>query len=173
MAQNSTKADLRPDVIRLARGVDLYREWRIRIHREAFGTEPDLNEIVVPGSEFITIFDQTRDARGARSILRDLQSWYSVTASELRRHLQQGNADLTEAVQGFLAHFRTTLGFDLMAEGGLLRDLATQAIARGYLRTEEEWHLLKELRDDTDQTVLEAAEMAEITRLMDEFEAVQ
>ncbi|MGP6088146.1 hypothetical protein [Antarctobacter jejuensis] len=173
MAKNSTKADMRPEVIRLARGIDLYRDWRIQLHREAFGTDPDLNEIVMPGSEFIGFFDQTRDARGARSILRDLQSWYSVTAGELRWQLQQGNAEITEVVQGFLERFRTTLGFDLMAEGGLLGELAKQVLKRGHLASDEEWYLLRDLRDDSDQNILSAADMAEVSRIMATFEAAK
>jgi hypothetical protein len=173
MAKPSTKDDMRPEVFRLARGIDLYRDWRIQIHRAAFGTDPDLNQIVEPGLSFVDIFDQTPDARGAKYILRDLQTWYSVTAGELRWHMRQGNPEVIADIRNFLDTFRSQLGFDLFAESGLLKKIAKQVLKRGHLTSEEEWYLLKELLDDTDQTILPEAEMADVARLMADFEAAQ
>lgn len=173
MAQRTTKADLRKDVVRLADGLDIYRDWKIRLHRDVLGRELDPKEFVEDGTAFLAQFDAAPGVSGGRYILRDLQTWYSVTADEMRWLMQQGGDEVVALFDDFREHFRAATGFDFFAEAGLLKAVAQQALKRGSLKDAEEWRLLKELRDHGDQVTLDTDEMNRLSRLMADFEGAQ
>lgn len=172
MRQTEDRQTLRHELIRLLTGLDFYRAWRLSALRlQRIGIpESDLeNEVVMPGSTFLKLFDDS-PARAAASILKEVRVWYSHASSELIYLASFGSEHQIE-VRRFLDAFRNEVGFSFHAEAGTLRKVAVRSLKIGKVRSEKEYRLLDELRKDGSQTILCAEELAIVSAMLSAFEA--
>lgn len=132
-------------------------------------TEEDLNEVVTPGSSFLHVFDETRGGGGA-AIIKEVRKWYAHTASDLLHMMNSGDEAWGADARQFLERFSREVGFDFFAEAGLLRKVANKALGSGKIARQGDYHSLKELENDLSQSVLSSEELAEISKLLRDYE---
>lgn len=134
MAKRRSKAEIREEIVRLAEGLDVYRDWRIDQFHRRYGpnTKLDLNTIVEPGSCWLELFDECTSP-AASSIIKELQSWYSHVGGELRYFLKNGDQATINETKGFLEQFKQRTGTDFFAEAGYVRKTADKVLKRGKL----------------------------------------
>jgi len=171
MAKRKSEEELREEITRLAKGIDCFRDWEIeRFHLwNGADAKYDLDTLVEPGSSFLDMFEE--HGRSVHSfIIKEMQSWYSHTASDLQSLKKQGDQALVKEIGRFLTRFKNEVGFDFFSEAGLVRKIADKVLIRGKLVNQEEWYLLKEVRDDVSQSILSENEVNKISDLMAQFE---
>ena len=195
-----TTEQLLDDIQRLMRGVDHWREWNIAEFRRQNGhkTPVPYQAFVSPGfmlcilvpnetDRVMDLCDKSpeRDTSAywlaridrkavslsrARTVLKEIRRWYSHAASDIQYMQTKLESDEAQKFTDYLAQFRRDVGFDLFSESGLVLKVAHKVLKRGRLVNEEEWRLLKEVRDDLSQSILTDQEALEISDLMDQFE---
>jgi hypothetical protein len=169
--ENNTRETHRQELIRLLKGLDFYREWRMSsLTKERVGVSQEelACEVVMPGSVFLQLFDETKGKR-CTEVLTDIRAWYSHTASDLNWLARSSDEDRND-VRQFLENFRKEVGFHFHDEAGALRKLADRALKRGNIANEEEYYLLNELRNDLSQSILKAQELADVSALLNLFD---
>ena len=168
------RTEVRAEIVRLAQGVDVYRAWKIDLFHRIHGPEAhlDLNTIVEAGSTFLANFD-AHPGWPLKTVPDDLRAWYAHTAGELRHLLKSGEPATVDEISDFLKSFRTKAGFDFFSEAGMIASLARKVLKRGKLKSDDEWYILREVRDDLDQQVLSPDEAAAVSRLLADYEATQ
>ncbi len=161
---------LRQDLVRLVAGLDFYRDWRIATARALGGPDhvPDPNELVLPGQFWLDGFD-VNPRRGA-FWLREVRTWYAVTADELGQVLNTGNQQERAATTAFLDRFRATLGFDFFAEAGALHVLAKRVLTRGRIVNDREHEALTEIVTNTSQSILGTEDRRTLDSLLAAYE---
>ncbi|SMX30923.1 hypothetical protein COL8621_00188 [Actibacterium lipolyticum] len=163
---------MRDELVRLLKGLDFYRAWRIsciKRDQEAV-SEEDINQIVVvPGSFFLQLFDDTKDSQCAQ-ITEEVQRWYSHTWSDLSYMARSAEGGLEADVRQFLTDFRNEVGFDFHTKTGLLKKTANKVLKRREIANELEYYSLKELEHDLTQSVLSAEELTKLADLLRKFE---
>jgi len=171
MAKESNKDAAKRELIRLLEGLECYRAWRISSIKRDKGTvtEDDLNQIVMPSSFFLQIFDKTKGS-GSALVIKDVRQWYSHTASELFNMANSGEEAWVADVRKFLKDFQKEVGFDFFAEAGLLRKTANRALKLRKIANQGDYYSLKELENDLSQSVISSEELAKISNLLRDFE---
>lgn len=174
MAPKATRDQVRQDLVRLLRGVDLYRDWRIAMWQRAHGPDAqyDPNEFVETGATTLAAFDSYTGPQ-YRQFLTDVQTWYAVTAGELVWLQTNGDAEVKTRVDTFLKKVETHCGFAFFAQAGLLDKTARKVLKRGRIANTEEWAILSEVLNDTDQQAVSGEDRARIETLTAEYEAAQ
>lgn len=173
MVEPHDRDALREELKRLLAGLDFYRSWRIATLRRTKGqvTQADLNEIVMPGSTFLDLFD-TAKGRSAHTILTEVQRWYAHTASDLA-HIAALDDQAQIEVAQFFSDFRKTLGFDFFREAGLPRKIAQMAFKQDKISKHLNYETLKEIELDQSQTLFSQAELSKISALLRAYELEQ
>ncbi|CUH54314.1 hypothetical protein [Shimia marina] len=171
---SETDDDLRRELLRLLEGLELYRNWRLSGLRAAKGevTQEDLDLIVMPAAVFRDVFERSKGA-ARRAVLKEVQSWYAHTASDLQQWRVSGGLYTGGDVEAFLKAFRETQGCSFWEESGYLKKLARKVLRRGYIAREQEFYALRELDMDLSQSVLTEAEMGQVRALLTAYEAQQ
>ena len=137
---NPNRETNRNELLRLLEGLEFYRTWMIAaITREKGAvTQADLNEIVMPGSFFLDLFDATKGRR-SQQVIKEVQLWYSHTASDLAYLAHAGDGGSAAAdIRQFLAEFQVQTGFSFYAEAGLLEKTARKTLKRGKIANEND-----------------------------------
>ncbi|MBV2359093.1 hypothetical protein KUH32_04835 [Thalassococcus sp. CAU 1522] len=171
MPHTKDNQPLRDELVRLLKGLDLYRAWRLsRLKRQHPGVDESAlaDEVVLPGSHFLHLFDTATD-KNRLSVLREVRAWYAHGASDLANMARLSDETRRE-VDRFLDEFRETLGVGFHSQAGTLRKTADRVLKRGKVRTEDEYHLLKELEIDLSQTVLDADALERLSAMLRLFE---
>lgn len=170
MTRNAKRDAARIELLRLLKGLEFYRAWRIADIRKNKGKilEEDLNEIVEPSKSFIKHFDSAGGQYN--QILQFVRSWYSHTYSELCYLANTGSVAMSSEVRQFLREFRTEVGFDFQSEAGLVAKIARNAITKGDITRESDYFILVELEANVDQTLLEGSELHAISEMLRRFE---
>ena len=171
MTSNENRDATRGELLRLLKGLDCYRAWAISTMEREKGsvTQEDLNQIVMPGSFFLELFDQTNGNR-CRDILRQVRQWYSVTATQLQAVKGSGDAVLAAEVDRFLQRFREDTGFDFHAEAGLVRKTIERALKENRIADETDYRLLKGGEDDGMLADLGPDDLGTLLQLLRDFE---
>ncbi|MBO9478327.1 hypothetical protein J7382_12345 [Shimia sp. R11_0] len=166
--------DLRRELLRLLDGLEFYRNWRLSRLRATKGevTQEDLNQIVMPASVFMDIFERSKGA-ARRAVLKEVQKWYAHTASDLQQWRVSGGLYTDGDVEAFLTAFREAQGCSFWEESGYLKKLARKVLRRGCIVREQEFYALRELDMDLSQSVLTEAEMGRLRALLTAYEAQQ
>lgn len=169
-----SRSDTRKELGRLLAGLDLYRDWRIAMWKEAHGPEAvfDPNEFVETGAATLAQFDAYNGPYYAQ-FLKDIQAWYAHTAGELTYLLKNGDDPVRSRVQGFLDDFETRVGFAFFTEAGLLKNTVTKVLKRGHIQGEDEFNLLKDLLGDTDQAIVSPDEYSRLSQISLQFETAR
>lgn len=175
MTQRPAPADPRETLVRLTEGLDYYRAWRIAELEAAcpVGVAVDLDAVVAPGSFFLEIFDQQTRKAAREQILKEVRTWYAVTAQELRDVMESGTALQAQAVQTLLSRFRADVGFDFFTEAGLLHKTVNAVLARRRLADDAEWEVLQELVTSDASSAFTTKEVAQCRDLMTAYEAAK
>jgi hypothetical protein len=171
MNQQKDRNALRRELILLLKGLDFFRAWRLtslKGQRVGIPEEDLVGEVVMSGSFFLQLFDETKGRR-CTEILKEVRVWYSHASSDLNYLANLSEKDRSE-VRQFFDDFQNNVGFSFHAEAGTLRKVADRALKRGKIGNEEEYYLLNELRNDLSQTVLKAEELASVSALFVSFE---
>ncbi|WP_338551078.1 hypothetical protein [Roseovarius phycicola] len=171
MTKGSDRDTARRELVRLLEGLECYRSWKISCIDRDKGvvTEDDLNQVVMPSSFFLQVFDETKGSSSA-AVIKEVQQWYSHTASDLRYMMNSGDEAWTADARQFLKDFPGEVGFDFYAEAGLLRKVADKALKSRKITNQGDYYSLRELENDVSQSVLSSEELAEISELLREFE---
>jgi len=171
MAERTNRDAVRGELIRLLEGLEFYRSWAISSLKRDKGTvtKDDLDQIVLPGSFFLQIFDDTKGSRCAE-VLKEVRQWYSHAASDLFNMANFGEEALAAEANEFLKDFRKEVGFDFYAEARLLRKTADEALKLRKITNPEDYYSLKELENDLSQSVISSNELARVSDLLRQFE---
>jgi hypothetical protein len=171
LVTKATREQVRQDLVRLLRGLDLYRDWRIARWQAVRGPDAtfDPDEFVEPGAKTLARFDAYTGPHYAQ-FLRDIQTWYSVTAGELTWMRRSGDADLSQAVAAFLSDVQARTDISFLAEAGLLKKTADKVVKRGKIANDDEWYLLRDLLDDTTQGTVSPQVLSTLSTLAQQYE---
>ena len=171
MAARLNRETARNELVRLLKGLDFYRTWQISSIKRSKGTitQEDLNNIVEPGSTFLEAFDAAK-GRYYRTVLKEVQSWYSFEAAELSFLANVGNEEWAADIRQFLSDFRREVEFDFYVEAGLLRKTVDKVLKRKRITKDDEYYLLNELVVDVSQVAVSPDELVAISDLLNEFE---
>lgn len=140
----------------------------LKRQRVGISQEELAGEVVMPGSFFLQLFDETKGKR-CTEVLKEVRVWYSHASSDLNYLANLSEEDRSEVHQ-FLDDFQKDVGFRFHAEAGTLRKVADRVLKRGKIANEEEYYLLNELRNDFSQSILKAEEQADVSALLNLFE---
>lgn len=171
MPHKNDRTALRQKLIRLLKGLDFYRTWRISSLKIQYSdiSEQDLvNQVVMSGAIFLKLFDQTKGNR-CKEVIKEVSLWYSHASSELNYFASLSEKDRYE-VQKFLDDFKQAVGFSFHAEAGTLRKVANRVLKHGKITNEQEYYMLNEVRIDLSQAILNAEEHAKIDQMLQLFE---
>ncbi|APG48373.1 hypothetical protein [Phaeobacter porticola] len=85
MTSPQPDTEIRAELVRLTEGLDYYRAWWIAQLEATLpaGETLDLNTVVVPGSDFLDIYDQQSRKGARKQILEEVQSWYAHAANAI------------------------------------------------------------------------------------------
>ena len=171
MTRAEARDEARVELVRLLGGLDFYRAWRIAVLQSAdpMRSEEEIgNEVVMPGSVWLQIFD---DAKGSqwRYVLDEVRQWYSHAYDDLAQIARTSEA-ARGAVDQFLAEFRSSLGFGMETESGFVRKAADRVLRRGSIASREEYDILRELEVDRSSTVLGDEARSELSALLQAYE---
>lgn len=171
MTRNTKRDAARGELVRLLKGLECYRSWRISSIERDNGvvTEDDLNQIVMPSSFFLQVFDGTKGNGGA-AVIKDVRQWYSHTASDLLYMMNSDDDAWASDAKQFLKSFPKEVGFDFYTEAGFLRKMADKALRSRKIENQGNYHSLRELVNDLSQSVLSSEELAKISELLRDFE---
>ncbi|MGR3637764.1 MAG: hypothetical protein ACU0BK_17800 [Shimia sp.] len=165
---------MRLELLRLLEGLEFYRSWRIDglLAEKGDVTQDDLNNIVVPSSFFLDLFDQSKGVSG-RFVIKEVQSWYSHTAGDLEYWRRAGGLYTSGDVERFLEAFQQTFGFSFWEVSGYLKKVANKVLRRGSVTRDEEFYALRELEADLSSSVITKAELKRLQNLLRDYEAQQ
>lgn len=170
MTQNAKRDAARRELLRLLKGLELYRTWTISAIKMAKGEvlQEDLNEIVEPSTAFLEYFD---NAGGQYSqILQFVREWYSHTYSDLCSLMNTGNEEVSSEIRQFLMYFRNETGFDFQSEAGLVGKTVRKVLKSGKITKKNDYFILKELENSVDQTLLKGSEVEVVSQMLRHFE---
>lgn len=158
--------------MRLLKGVEFYRSWIINSIELAKGsiTQDELNQIVVPSAVFLQEFDNIKGGR-CSCVIKEIQQWYSYTASDLFNMIEFGEEAISAEVSKFLSDFRIEVGFNFFAEAGLLGKTVNRVLEKGEIVAEVDYYSLKELENDQSQSLISATQQAQVSDLLRKFES--
>jgi hypothetical protein len=195
-----TTEQLLEEILRLARGMDHWRTWCISDFKRCAGAQAvvpyaeyaspgellcslvpdgaeelekiyDLNPELDTSAYWSAKIDPTAvQLPTAKFVLKEIKQWYSHTASDLRFLQTKLNPDEAQKYTDYSKRFRCEVGFDLYAEAGLVEKTAKKVLKRGKIVSQEEWYMLKEVRDALSQTFVNGQELIKISNLMNKFE---
>lgn len=170
MTQTTKRDAARLELLRLLKGLEFYRAWRIAGIQAATGDvrQDDLNAIVEPGTAFLEYFDSAGGQYG--QILQTVQDWYSHTFSELCDLMNAGSAPVSSDIRQFLTDFRSEVGFDFQSEAGLVGKTIKRVLENGKITKKSEYFILKELENDVDQSLLKGRDYDAIASILRQFE---
>lgn len=120
MTDNAKRDAARDELLRLLKGLEFYRAWRIAGIKSANGEmrQEDLNEIVEPSTAFLKYFDDAGGRYG--QYLQFVREWYSHTYSDLCILANTGGEAVSDQIRKFLSDFRDEVGFEFQSEAGLV-----------------------------------------------------
>lgn len=170
MTQNAKRDAARIELLRLLKGLEFYRAWRISGIKLAKGEvrQEDLNEIVEPSRAFIEYFDNAGTKYS--QILQFVREWYSHTYSELCHLANTGSGAASSDIRQFLKSFRNEIGFDFQSEAELVAKIVRSTIERGKITKENDYFILRELEADVDQTLLKGSDLHTVSDMLRRFE---
>ena len=170
MPHNSKRDVARNELLRLLKGLEFYRAWRISgikaANREV--RQEDLNEIVEPSTAFIEYFDKAGGQYG--QILQSVREWYSHTYSDLCYLANTGGEAVSSEIRKFLKDFRNEVGFGFQSEAGLVAKTIKKALNSGKITKENDYFILRELENSIDQTLLKGSELDAVSNMLRHFE---
>ncbi|WP_424965100.1 hypothetical protein [Dinoroseobacter sp. S375] len=171
MAKETKTDTARSELVRLLEGLEYYRSWSISCIESETGevTEDDLNQIVMPSSFFLQVFEETK-GRSGTAVVTEVRRWYSHAASDLCYMINSGDEAWAGHARQFLKSFQAEVGFDFFAEAGLLRKFADKALKSRKISTEEDYYSLRELENDLSQSVVSPEELVEISEILRFYE---
>ena len=171
MAKGTNRDAARRELVRLLEGFECYRSWRISCLERDNGvvTEDDLNQIVMPSSVFLQVFEEAK-GNGSAAVTKEVRQWYSHTASELFYMINSGDEAWATDAKQFLKNFPKEVGFDFYAEAGFLRKMVDKALRSGKIANQEDYHSLRELENDLSQAVVSSEELDKISEFLRDFE---
>ena len=171
MTKETNRDSDRGELIQLLKGLECFRSWRIASIERDNGvvTEDDLNQIVMPSSFFLQVFDETK-GNGGVAVIKEVRQWYSHTASDLLLMMNSGDEAWTRDAKQFLKNFSKEVGFGFFAKAGFLRKMAEKVLRSRKITNQDDYHSLKELENDLSQSLLNSAELAELSELLRNFE---
>lgn len=170
MAKGTNRDIARRELVRLLEGLDCYRSWKISCIERDKGvvTEDDLNQVVMPSSFFLQVFDETKGSSSV-AVIKEVRKWYSQTASDLFYIVNSDDEAWAADARQFLENFPKEVGFDFYAEAGLLRKVADKALKSRKITNQGDYYSLRELENDASQSVVSSKELTEISELLREF----
>lgn len=173
MTKTAKRDAARRELLRLLKGLDFYRAWRISGIKVGKGgiRQEDLNDIVAPGTVFLEAFDK---AGGQYSqILQVVCECYAHIYSDFCDQLNAGDRAISSEIRQFLQDFRSDVGFDFQSEAGLVAKTIKEALKRGKITKDKDYFLLKELENDTGQTLLKERELDAVFKMLRDFEGAR
>ncbi|MEM1079719.1 MAG: hypothetical protein AAGI09_14470 [Pseudomonadota bacterium] len=171
MTDSAKRDAARDELLRLLKGLEFYRAWRLAGIKAANGEirQEDLNMIVEPSTAFLEYFD---NAGGRYSqILQFVREWYSHTYSDFCLLMNTGGEEVSSEIRKFLSDFRNEAGFEFQFEAGLVAKTVRKVLKSGKIARENDYYILKELENSVDQTILTAVELSAVTDLLRHFES--
>ena len=170
MTHNSKQEVARNELLRLLKGLEFYRAWRISGINAANGEvrQEDLNEIVEPSTAFLGYFDNAGDRYG--EILQLIREWYSHTYSDLCNLANTGDEAVSSEIRSFLKEFRNEVGFEFQSEAGLVAKTVRKVLKSGKITNERDFFILKELENSVDQALLKGSEFDAVSNMLRHFE---
>lgn len=170
MTQKAKRDAARSDLLRLLKGLEFYRDWRISGIKTMKGEvqQEDLNEIVEPSTALLEYFDNAGGQYG--QILQFVREWYSHTYSEICYMINTGGDTVSSNNRQFLKDFREEVGFDFQSEAGLVVKIIRKALESGRVASENDYYILKELEVNVDQTFLKGSDLDAISDMLRHFE---
>lgn len=171
MAKRTNRDAQRRELVRLLKGLEYYRSWRISALERDKGVviEDDLNKIVMPSSFFLKPYDETKGSAGS-AVIKEVRQWYSHTASDLFSLIKSGDKARASDAKKFLKDFQSEVGFDFIAEAGFYEEMTFKALKQGRITSPEIYHSLKELENDLSQSNIGSEELIKISELLRDFE---
>ncbi|WP_298909907.1 hypothetical protein [uncultured Aliiroseovarius sp.] len=168
MTRKTDRDSLRQELSALLAGLEFYRSWAIDALEIENGhvTQEVLDQIVMPSSFYLDVFDDAPDARCSQ-VLTEVRNWYSHTAKDLPK--QRGEKE----AQTFFDGFQDALGFDFHTASKNVRNVAEKALKQKQILNDEDYETLFELETNLSQHILNAEEMGQISRLLRLFEDAQ
>ena len=103
MTEIAKRDTARKELLRLLKGLEFYRAWRIAGIKAANGEirEEDLNEIVEPSGAFLEYFDNAGGRYG--QILQFVREWYSHAYSDLCLLANTDGEAISSEIRKFLS----------------------------------------------------------------------
>ncbi|MEM7440808.1 MAG: hypothetical protein AAF393_14500 [Pseudomonadota bacterium] len=161
----------RKELLRLLKGLEFYRAWRIAGIKAANGKirEEDLDEIVEPSATFLKYFDNAGGRYG--QVLQFVREWYSHAYTELCLPAKADGKAISSEIRKFLSDFRNEVGFEFQSEAGLVAKTVKKVRKSGKITRQKDYYILKELENSTDQTLLTGNELDAVSNLLRHFES--
>lgn len=171
MTDNAKRDAARDELLRLLKGLEFYRAWRIAGIKAANGEirQEDLNEIVEPSTAFLEYFDNAGGRYG--QILQLVREWYSHTYSDFCFLTNTGREPVSSEIRQFLKDFRNEVGWEFQSEARLVATTARKVLKSGKITRENDYYILKELENSVDQALLTGNELDAVSNLLRHFES--
>lgn len=169
MAKRKTREEVREELVFLASGIDLYRDWTIKMFYKynPSGAKLDLDTIIEPGSLFTEGFDAHPGK--VSCFLREIKSAYAGVGMELRELLKHNNPTSVEETLKFLRDFKQKMGFDILNDSERLKILAIRVIKKGKITSEDQYYALREIVDDVSQVLLSDDERDQLESIIGNY----
>jgi len=170
VTQKEKRDAARSELLRLLKGLDFYRDWRILSFKKLKGnvSQEDLNEIVAPSTAFLENFDNA--GYQYRQVLKIVRESYSHTYSHLCYLAHSDCEEVASESRQFLRDFRKEMGFEFQSEAELVAKILGQALKRGKIFQSSEYYILKELENDVSQTLLSSGDFDIVYEMLRRFE---
>ncbi len=170
MTQKAKRDAARTELLRLLRGLDFYRAWRIAGIKKTKGDvrQEDLDQIVESGAAFLEHFDTAGGQYN--QILQSVREWYSHTFSDLCVMMNTGSAADMSEIRQFLTRFRSEVGFDFKSEAGLIAKTIRKALKAGKITKESDYYILKEIENDAYQAFMKGTDFDAVSGMLRHFE---
>ncbi|OCX60442.1 hypothetical protein BFP70_17690 [Thioclava sp. SK-1] len=171
MTDNAKRDAARGELLRLLKGLEFYRAWRIADIKSANGEvrQEDLNEIVEPSTAFLKYFDDAGGRYG--QILQFVREWYSHAYSDFCIMANTGGEAVSTEIRKFLSDFQNEVGFEFHSEAGLVAKTVKKVLKNGKITRENDYYILRELEDGIGQTFVTGNELAAVSDLLRQFES--
>lgn len=170
MTHDSKRNTARKELLRLLKGLEFYRAWKISGIKATYGEvrQENLNEIVEPSTAFLEYFDTA----GGRydQVLLFVRKWYSHTYSDLCYLANTGGEAASSEIRKFLEDFRNEVKFEFQSEAGLVAKTVKKVLETGKITKENDYFILKELENSVDQTLLKGSEFDAVSNILRHFE---
>jgi hypothetical protein len=170
VTQKEKRDAARSELLRLLKGLDFYRDWRILSIKKLKGnvSQEDLNEIVAPSAALLESFDNA--GYQYRQVLKIVREWYSHTFSHLCYLAHSDCEEVASESRQFLKDFRNEMGFEFQSEAELVATILGQALKRGKINKSGEYYILKELENDVGQTLVSDEDFDIVSEMLRRFE---